>query len=151
MKNISGPWYVTRRAELLAELFIQYLSPDEIMRCDSPHAGWDYQLRFDTGVQDYHELFVESKATKRRIYKTYSFQMPAAAFHHLESDKDKVIFAVADVGKGELFYAWGTDLKIKPTSSGSYRCSGNVQPVNEQSVKELRKVILANKKLHRAR
>src|SRR4051812_29344144 len=90
----------TRRAELMAELFLQDLGPKLLSRSTMPNAGYDLLAGFPNSAGGINHVAVEVKATERP--PGTRFQLPRGTFTQLANLNIPSLLLVADVKQNQL-------------------------------------------------
>jgi hypothetical protein len=99
----SNPDYVTRRSELLAELFLQDLKPTFLSRPTSD-IGLDFLIGFNNSKGGINTFGVEVKGTQQPI--SSSFALDERSYRRLANSNVPVCLLVVDAKQNRLFYAW---------------------------------------------
>ncbi|HMO24959.1 MAG TPA: DUF4365 domain-containing protein [Tepidisphaeraceae bacterium] len=119
-----------RRAELMAELFLQELNPTFISR-PTQDVGYDLLVGFTNRRGGINTIAVEIKATERP--PAPRFRLMRDTFKRLANSNIPGLLLVADVKRNQLYFAWLT--------GGQVADSGNVivplTPVDIETTKSL--------------
>lgn len=125
---------VHRRAEMLANLFLQELKPLTLMQVTMHNTFGDFYAGFRTKTGRLVTIMVEVKATEKPVSGTFRFHGP-------ESSNIPVLILVVDVKSNELFFNWATNAKVLSSSPRSSRTTSTlslpVRKVTEDSKREL--------------
>jgi hypothetical protein len=131
--------FVARRAELLAELFLQGLDPVFLSRPTSAELGYDFLVGFANSQGGTNTFAVLVRATERPA--SSRFTVPRESFNRLTRSNIPGLLLVVDAKHNQLFYAI-----LGPGSRA--RASSNPVPVplaevNAATTSELRKILCA--------
>jgi hypothetical protein len=101
---VSSPLsIVSRRGELMAELFLQELQPVFVAQ-PVTDIGYDFFIGFTNSEGGLNTYAVEVKATQHPVNEKY--RMPGDQFRRLVSSNLPVLLLVAEVKQNHLYYAW---------------------------------------------
>jgi hypothetical protein len=108
--------FLSYRAELMAELFLQELQPVSLLRSPSIDTGFDFLASFSTNTGRINTFAVEVKATEKEIESR--FAVGARGFHRLVNSNVPGFYLIADVKRNGLFYSWPNSrlAESEPTS-----------------------------------
>ena len=111
-------WYVARRGELLAELFLIELKPDYVtpMR-GGADLGFDYVAFFTKPDKSPIAIAVVVKTTERAINGRYPF--PVAQLRQLRGGTLPILVLVIDVKHNEMYFNW-TDQAVSADQSDAF-------------------------------
>jgi hypothetical protein len=125
---------VGRRAELIAELFLQDLDPKFISRPTSPEIGYDLLVGFHNDKGGTNTFAIQVKSTEQSSPSRYVINRNV--FNRMIHSNVPTLLLVADVKQNSLCYAW---LKSSNGIKGQRTVSVQLTPVNVVSKKELYK------------
>lgn len=114
-KKITHRHFVERRAELMAELFLQELEPEFLSRPTQDFA-YDLLVGFKNGKGGINTFAVQVKATE--LPPPTNFPLPRGTFERLTSSNIPVLLLVADAKQNRLYYAWLSTWRAHGTSTG---------------------------------
>jgi hypothetical protein len=124
-----------RRAELIAELFLEGLRPEFVAR-STADLPYDFLVGFRNPRGGVNHIGVEVKSTERLVRGRYP--VPKHEYERLAYSNLPVLLLVVDVKENQLFYGW-----ISPEVSGSSPESKTITvdliDVDETTKKELRR------------
>jgi Domain of unknown function (DUF4365) len=103
MDTHSHASLVGRRAELMAELFLQDLEPTFLAR-PTTDLGYDFFVGFSNPRGGINTTGVVVKATPQRV--PARFPVDIRSYHRLANSNIPGLFLVVDVKHNRLFYAW---------------------------------------------
>lgn len=122
---------VGRRAELMAELFLQELEPEFVSRPTSADVGYDLLVGFTNKKGGINTFAVEVKATERP--PAGGFQITRKTFDRFAHSNIPGLLLVADVKHNQLYYAWLNSKKL----SGTVSVSVPLRSLDETTSEEL--------------
>lgn len=99
--------HTARRAELLAELFLQELEPRFVAQAETSDFLYDFFIGFQNPRGGMNTFAVEVKSTERPVNRT--FRIPANVHKLLANSNIPVLLLVIDVKENQLYYAWPCD------------------------------------------
>src|SRR5690349_13427533 len=99
--------FVERRAELMAELFLQDLHPQFLSRPTAGDLGYDLLVGFANPQGGTNTFAVEVKSTERE--PPGKFPLSRREFNRLAHSNLPGLLIVADVKQNQLYYAWLRD------------------------------------------
>jgi hypothetical protein len=138
--------YATKRAALLAQLFLQDLGASVWTTAGATDDGpFDSIAAFLTNDQKLRISAIEIKATEQPVVEEYCFQAQRRSIRALQHSNVPVLFLVADVKRNELFYGWASDIRVDSAhNEGKHivHCTLPVVPA-AQKKDELLKTILS--------
>ncbi len=102
---------VWRRAELMAELFLQELSPKFVARASDQGMVFDYLVGFINRAGGLSTFAVEVKATEKEVGST--FELKAPEFTLLSQSNTPVLLLVVNVKSSSLYFAWPQEHRLK--------------------------------------
>ncbi len=105
-------WYIGRRAELLAELALQEIFPNQLLRAESKDFPFDYMVAVPTN-KGTKMLAVEVKGTERPVEDKYTFHMTRRNLERLRQSTTPTLFLVANVKEDHVYYGWSDEIKAK--------------------------------------
>lgn len=120
---------ISRRGELMAELFLQELQPLFIARAEASEFVFDYFVGFKNEQGGINAIGVEVKATDMPIRETY--QLPTRTYELFEHSNVPVLLLVVNVKENNLYYAFPSD--NLPVRKGRITTSIPVNPINDAS------------------
>ena len=126
-----------RRAELMAELFLQELEPQFLSRPTSADVGYDLLVGFANKKGGINTFAVEVKSTQRT--PGARFPLPKRTFDRFVVSNIPGLLLVADVKATRMYYAWLTANR----NSGNETVSIPLTEVNDATKKQLRKQLEA--------
>jgi hypothetical protein len=94
---------IARRAELLAELFFQELTPEFVSRPTAEDLGYDLLVGFRNEKNGINTFAVEIKGTDRPVSRS---SLTRSSFDRLAHSNLPGMLMVADVKASRLYYAW---------------------------------------------
>jgi hypothetical protein len=124
---------VARRAELLAELFLQSLKPSFLGRPNSD-VGFDFLIGFANAKGGVNTFGVEVKGTDRAVPNRFSIDR--STYRRVANSSPPAFVLVVDVKQNRLFYAW-PDQHVNP-SNGS-KIDLDLTEIRAENQGELRK------------
>ncbi|MGH9840008.1 MAG: hypothetical protein ACREEM_14590 [Blastocatellia bacterium] len=141
----TRPQIMGRRAELMAELFLQDLGATFIASSANTNVPYDFFVGFTTANGGLNTYAVEVKATEEPVSSRYSLQKKL--IDALAQSNIPVLLLIADVKRNRLYYTWGDALAEMHKSNGGKRSL--TVPVTEidDRVKEELRVKLRSKQL----
>jgi hypothetical protein len=98
---------IDRRAELLAELFLQDLEAEFVAQAAMTDFVFDFFIGFPNPEGGINTFAVEVKSTERPI--NGSFAIPANVYRRLAHSNIPVLLLVIDVKDNVIYYAWPGD------------------------------------------
>ena len=96
-------WYVGDRGELLAQIFLDDLSPISVSRSGDNNL-FDYTVTFAAPNGTLRLIAVEVKATERPIKDKYAFSLDL--IRKLSSINVPVLILVVNVKDNAIYYTW---------------------------------------------
>jgi hypothetical protein len=124
---------VGRRAELMAELFLQELDAAFVSR-PTQDFGYDLLVGFPNERAGINTFAVEVKATTKPVGSRIS--IPRRAFDRIAHSNVPGFLLVADVKQNKLYYAW---LKSNEANSRGGSVSIPLVEINQKTREELRR------------
>jgi Domain of unknown function (DUF4365) len=103
--NESRTKMIARRAELLAELFLQELQPLFVAQ-STGDSGYDLFVGFRNPKGGVNNILVEVKSTERLARK--QFPLPRKNYERYAYSNVPALLIVVDVKENRLYYAWLT-------------------------------------------
>src|SRR5688500_16471328 len=129
---------VARRAELLAELFLQEMDPTFVARPTR-----DLTFDFFVGFQNPHDginlTAVEVKSTERPV--NGRFPISKRLYDRCANSNIPVLILVVDVKQNRLFYAWPSAENSDANSADTVTI--RLEEIDEKTKKLLRKQLMA--------
>lgn len=101
---------IARRAELMAELFIEELEPTFASK-PTADVGWDLLAGFPNGGSGTNVFLIQVKGTDRPVGRT--FPVRRGEVDRLAKSNLPALLLVADVSHAKLYYAWLTPDKAE--------------------------------------
>jgi hypothetical protein len=98
----SKPYIIGRRAELIAELFLQDLNASYVAR-PTNDVGYDFFVGFPNSKGGINNYVVEIKATERAVPSRFPIQ--TKLYERLAHSNTPALLLVVDVKQNRLFYA----------------------------------------------
>lgn len=129
---------IGRRAELMAELFLQELEPSFVAKPTSDF-GFDLFVGFQNKIGGINSYAIEVKGTDNPISSKY--RMHASTFKRLANSNIPALLLVVDVKENNLFYSW-IEREAVQEHEGKVSFSLPVIELNELSKNELKKKLL---------
>jgi hypothetical protein len=123
---------VGRRAELLAELFLQDLGAEFVSR-PTGDTGIDFVVGFPNGHGGTNLSKVEVKATERPVGDSYP--LDTRHYKRLAHSNVPALLLVVDAKRNQLYYAWPDDEEV---NSSVRAVKIRVTPVNEEVKEQIR-------------
>jgi hypothetical protein len=140
-KTRSSEHIVGRRAELMAELFLQDLNPLFISRSRTDSdIGFDFFVGFRNANGGTNTIGVVVKGTAREVLSVYVID--ALSFKRLLHSNVPGLLLVVEVKDNKLFYAWHGQFDAKFNSEAK-TVGVPLTQVNVTSTRELRKKLTA--------
>jgi hypothetical protein len=124
---------IARRAELIAELFLQDLAPVFVARPE-PDLAFDFFIGFTNPRDGINLTAVEVKSTERTVRDR--FPIEKRLYDRWANSNIPVLILVVDVKHNRLFYAW-PDRDVSSTSSAS-TVTIPLAEIDEKTKKEIR-------------
>jgi hypothetical protein len=135
METRSHTSLVGRRAELMAELFLQDLEPTFLAR-PATDLGFDFFVGFSNLKGGINTTGVVVKATPQRVLSRSD--VDSRSYRRLANSNIPGLFLVVDVKHNRLFYAWPAS--DEPTRNGKHKTIAlPVTEVNHKTKVQLRK------------
>lgn len=131
---------VQRRAELLAELWLQDLQPAFVTQPSSPDVGYDYLVGFENPDRGVNLVAVEVKATERKV--SQSLSLDRRAFERLAHSNIPVLLLVVDVKRNRLYYSM-LGPNEKSQSSVTQKTAVSLTELTDDTKRELRNRLAA--------
>lgn len=131
-----------RRAELLAELFLQELAPTFLASSKFEKVPYDFFVGFPSSSGGVNAYVVEVKSTDHPVGTHYSLRTSNRFFECLTSSNIPTILLVVDVKNNRLYYAWGNSIpkpKEPPASHRTMTIKVPVVAINDSTKEELRR------------
>lgn len=125
---------IGRRAELMAELFLQDLEPEYVAQATDEDFGYDFLVGFANKQGGTNTYAVQVKATEQPVND--KCRLPRHLFDRLAHSNIPVLLLVVDVKRNSLFYAWPRDEPKAKSRTGLVSVA--VQRVDEVSKAALR-------------
>jgi len=97
---------IGRRAELMAELFLQDLEADFVARSSFDVSEYDFLAGFRNQRGGINNIAVEVKSTERFEGRTYP--IPKEKYNRWAYSNIPVLLLVVDVKENRYFYAWAS-------------------------------------------
>jgi len=126
--------FITRRAELIVELFLQDLDPLFATR-PTEDFGFDYLVGFTNSQNGLNMIAVEVNPTERIVQNPFPIQK--RLYEQWAHSNIPVLLLVVDVKRNQLFYAWPTP-DGSNGSSQSNTFAVRLTEIDEKTKKELR-------------
>jgi Domain of unknown function (DUF4365) len=126
---------VGRRAELLAELFLQDLKPAFLSRTSSVDIGYDFLIGFNNPRKGVNNIAVEVKATERSLPSR--FPIDKRTYTRLAHSNLPALLLVVNVKQNEIYYAWLGALPLE--NNGHQVVSIPVRKIDEATKQELQR------------
>lgn len=95
--------FASRRADLLAELFLQQMEPAYLARPDSDF-GYDFFVGVPNQSGGVNTFVVEVKATEQEVGEM--FGMPRDLHHRLAYSNVSALLLVVDVKHNKIYFGW---------------------------------------------
>lgn len=128
---------ISRRAELMAALFLQDLKPQFLSRPTSRDIGYDLLVGFQNEKGGINTFAVEVRGTERLQSK--HFPLPKRTFDRFADSNIPGLLLVADVKDNHMYFAW---LAVpRATRAATVRIP--LMEVDEVTTKELQKSLRA--------
>lgn len=128
---------VTRRGELMAELFLQDLEPASLAR--PPHDfGYDFLVAFTNSKGGMNTFGVEVRATERPVQSP--FVIDRRTYDRLTHSTIPGLLLVADVKQNKLFLAWPP--RVDTGHGESKAVSVPLIPIDGKSKEEVHKKLV---------
>ena len=103
--NESRTKMIARRAELLAEVFLQELQPLFVAQ-PTVDSGYDFFVGFRNPKGGVNNILVEVKSTERLARRQYP--LPKKTYKRYAYSNIPALLFVVDVKENRLYYAWLT-------------------------------------------
>lgn len=134
----SEPWYVGRRAELLAEEFFWELGARFVADMTQSGVPIDH-LAFFTGDDEAVQVIaVEVKSTETPVQDRFPF--PTRVIARLQRLNIPSLLLVVDVKHNEVYFAWGSEA-ARPSGENGASCPVRVRKATEVEKAALRREI----------
>lgn len=122
---------VGRRAELMAELFLQELGPQFLSRPTSPDVGYNLLAGFENKRKGINTFAVEVKSTEAPPGPRY--QLSRDVYDRISHSNIPGLLLVVDVKHSRLYFSWLDSAKRASTG----RVSVDLTEVNDATRKQL--------------
>lgn len=119
MTKHSKKGYVKRRAELLAELFLEELEPDFVAQAEESGFLFDFLIGFPNPEGGVNTFAVELQSTERP--PDGSFELEAHVYAKLAHSNIPVLLLLIDVKANVIYFAWPGDHEDLPRRNGSVK------------------------------
>ena len=129
---------VSRRGELMAELFLQDLGPQFISRPTTSDVGYDLLVGFSNKKGGINTFAVEVKSTERP--PKLKFTLAKRTFDRLSHSNIPGLLLVADVKQNRMYYAW---LDSKVATAGDDIISIPIAELDDRNKKSLKRELEA--------
>ena len=126
---------VTRRAELLVELFLQDLGATFVSDPRSA-SGYDFIVAFPNGKGGTNFSAVEVKATDRPI--SHSYPLDKKWYKRLAHSNVPSLLLVVDAKQNRLYHAWPGEGDVKKLSSDARTVRVPVVPIDDAVKQQIR-------------
>ena len=133
----SGSQVAARRAELMAELFLQELEPQFLSRPTSMDVGYDLLVGFVNKKGGINTFAVEVRSTQQP--PGARFPLPKRTVERFAVSNIPGLLLVADVKATQLYFAWLTSKR----DNGNTTVSIPLTAVNDATKKQLKKQLEA--------
>jgi hypothetical protein len=131
----SRSYLIGRRAELIAELFLQDLNALFVTK-PTPDLGYDFFVGFQNPQGGINNYVVQVKSTERPIQGRHPIS--AALYERLAYSNIPALLLVVDVKRNQIFHAWITP-EIAVGHSGRRWIMVPVVEINDAVKDELRR------------
>lgn len=133
--------FVGRRGELMAELFLQELEPEGIVRPRSD-LGLDFLVTFRNSKGGINSFGVEVKSTAQDVQ--LSFGIDRKSYDRLAYSNILTLLLIANVKQNKLYFAW---IDKHKRHSGLATVMIPLTPINDRTKTELRRKLTAGVEL----
>jgi hypothetical protein len=133
MGKQAKAWYITQRAELLVQLFLQELGAS-VWTAVGNAGPFDVIASFVTDDQKSRITAIELKATEEPVGKEFRFEADLRLIRALQHSNVPVLFLVVDVKRSQVFLGWARDVRFDPSpgkGKQTVRCRLPVVPAAE--------------------
>jgi hypothetical protein len=130
--------FIGRRGELMAELFLQDLEPETIVRPKSD-LGLDFLVTFRNSKGGTNSFAVEVKSTGQDVQR--SFGIDRKIYERLAHSNIPTLLLVANVKQNKLYSAW---IDRHRSQSGARTVMVPVAPIDDRTKTELRRKLTAS-------
>ena len=130
-----------RRAELLAELFLQELQPSMLTRILANRPFGDFYAVFRTKMSRSVTISVEVKATEKPITGDFRFRAPIRAAEAMRNSNIPMLLLVVDVKANEIYFNWASKAKEESHSPSPTRISTLTIPVRKATEASKKKLL----------
>jgi hypothetical protein len=134
--------FVGRRAELLAELFLQDLGAEFVSR-QTPDSGIDFIVAFPNGHGGTNLSAVEIQATEQPVGDSY--RLDSKWYKRLAHSNVPSLLLVVDAKRNQLYYAWPGDEEV---NSSVRTVKVPVTPINDEVKEQIRERLAGSQKHH---
>jgi len=121
MNKKNESWYVGRRAELLAELFLQELGPDYLAQASGPGNPFDFLASFVASDGTSKSIGVQVKATQQEVGSHFRLSSPESAVRAWQKSNTPVLLVVVDTKRSKVFFNWAQAIKESASPAGASR------------------------------
>lgn len=125
---------VSRRGELMAELFLQDIQPEYVAQAPTTEFGYDFLIGVSNQEGGTNSYAVMVKATEQATDQ--EVKLPRHEFQRLAHSNPSVLLLVVDVKRNAMYYAWPED--VEGLSNGKQSVAIQLTPVTPESLKALR-------------
>jgi hypothetical protein len=136
MEKREEPWYVGRRAELLALQFLQELGASIWAVAEgAKDRSFDAIASFLTKDQQSRIAAIEVKSTQQPVGKEFRFQENLKYIRASQHSNVPVLFLVVDVKQNQVYYGWARDIRYAPSpgnATQAVRCTLPVVPAADR-------------------
>lgn len=127
-----------RRAELMAEIFLQELEPEFVVQPTADEFAFDFLIGFSNQEGGVNTYAVEVTATEQRVEDAY--QVPRQLFNRLAHSNIPLLLLVVDVKHNAIYYSWPSQDKCVQVDAQTVAIS--LTQVDEDTRKALRQRML---------
>lgn len=137
MNKKKEAWYVGRRAELLAELFLQELGPHYLAQASGPGSPFDFLATFVAPDGTSKSIGIEVKATQREFGSQFPLLSPENVIRGWRNSNIPVLLLVVDVKRSRFFFNWAREIReAAPSARAGRGPRGFVIPLREATDEE---------------
>jgi hypothetical protein len=130
--------FIGRRGELMAELFLQELEPETIIRPRSD-LGLDFLVTFRNSRSGINSFGVEVKSTTQIVQ--LSFGIDRKIYDRLAYSNMQILLLIANVKQNKLYFAWIDESR---RHSGAATVMIPLTPITDRTKIELRRKLTAS-------
>jgi hypothetical protein len=123
--------HVARRAELLAQLFLEDMQPVTLLETTPDNCDFDFLLGLETPGHGVRHFAVEVKAVENLTRPEVTVSMPAKAISHWRGSNLPLVFLIVDAKQNRYYFASGNALTKISRNIGNGNRVRVVLPLDE--------------------